>query len=92
MSKQAVRVTHDADGRGQQRRSRPIEHVFIAGASHLITELREVGFYDLAAGTLVEARRRALYLKDIIENKDGYRALYFPNGEPIRRESHLQVM
>jgi hypothetical protein len=69
-----------------------IEQVFIAGAGHLITELREVGFYDLAADTLEEARRRALYLKDIIENKDGYKALYFPNGDPIRRESHLQVM
>lgn len=69
-----------------------IETVFINGANTLIDELAQTRFYDLATTTLEEARQRALFLKDVIENKDGYRALYYPNGDPISRESQLQVM
>jgi len=69
-----------------------VETVFIEGATALIDGLSKTDFYSLAGNTLEEARTRALFLKDIIENKDGYRALYYPNGEPIGRESQLQVM
>ncbi len=38
-----------------------------------------------------EALKRLEFLKDVIENKDGYR-LFYVNGEPIKRESDLQVI
>jgi hypothetical protein len=69
-----------------------VETVFIDGAKELINELTQTAFYSTNGNTLDEARTRALFLKDIIENKDGYRALYYPNGDPIGRESQLQVM
>jgi len=35
--------------------------------------------------------RRVHFLKDVIENKDGYR-LFYMNGKPIKREEDLQIM
>jgi len=69
-----------------------IEKVFIEGAGRLVAGLSQTDFYLLSGNTLDEAKARALFFKDIIENKDGYRALYYPDGEPIGRESQLQVM
>jgi hypothetical protein len=38
-----------------------------------------------------EAYERIMYLKDVIENKDGYRIFYI-DGEVIKRERDLQIM
>lgn len=48
------------------------------------------GFYDVPGNTFEEARQRLLYLKDLIENKGAYRYFYL-DGEPVRRESDLQI-
>jgi len=57
-------------------------------ASHL---LQHTGFYDLVGDTLTEARQRAEFLKDVIENKGGWR-LFYVNGEPVRREADLHIL
>lgn len=48
-------------------------------------------FYDQTGNTRAEAHTRVMFLKDVIENKGGHR-LFFANGEPIRRESDLQIL
>ena len=38
-----------------------------------------------------EAYQRVIFLKNVIENKDGYRIFYI-KGQPIKRESDIQIM
>jgi hypothetical protein len=47
-------------------------------------------FYALLGFTADEALRRILFLKDVIENKGGYR-LFYKKGKPIRSEEDLQI-
>jgi hypothetical protein len=51
----------------------------------------ETAFYSLRGKTFSEARKRIIFLKDVIENKDGYRAFYDAKGKLITREEHLQI-
>jgi hypothetical protein len=48
-------------------------------------------FYRTAGDSLDEARQRALFLKHVIEDRDGYRFFYV-NGQPVQRESDLQIL
>ncbi len=48
-------------------------------------------FYGLTGSTYDEAFKRVKYMKDVIENKDGYR-LFYVKGKPIEREEDLQIM
>jgi hypothetical protein len=48
-------------------------------------------FYQLRGGTQEETRQRILFLKDVIENKGGYRVFYH-KGKPIERESDLHIL
>jgi len=48
-------------------------------------------FYDEPIGSYEAAYNRVIYLKQVIENMDGYRIFYI-DGKPIKRESDLQVM
>ena len=47
-------------------------------------------FYTIKGDTASEAHQRILYLKDVIENKGGWKALYV-GEEVIRREEDLHV-
>ena len=49
------------------------------------------GFYQTDGETYEEAHLRVRFLKDVIENKDGYR-LFYVKGKPIERESDLQIL
>ena len=48
-------------------------------------------FYEQVGNTHEEARRRVMFLKDVIENKGGHR-LFYADGKPIRREKDLQLL
>lgn len=75
-----------------ERNVRDIETLFIRQLSQFIQELAESSaFYRTNAETVEETRSRVLFLKDVIENKGGHR-LFFAHGEPIRRESDLQIL
>jgi hypothetical protein len=64
---------------------------FVRQASDLVSGLADnTQFFALTGDTLTEARERVRYLKDVIENKGGYRA-FFVDGEPIRSEKDLHV-
>jgi len=68
------------------------EAVFIRQVSALIESLREEGkFYSTADNTYEEAYKRVLFLKQVIENNDGYR-IFYVKGQPLKRESDLQLM
>jgi hypothetical protein len=52
---------------------------------------QDTDFYDLLGETYDEAWARVMFLKDVIENKDGYR-IFYVKGEPIQREADLQIL
>jgi hypothetical protein len=52
----------------------------------------ETGFYDIFGSTLEETRARVAFLKDVLENKDGYRLFYDKRGRPMRRERDVQIL
>lgn len=52
---------------------------------------RETAFYKLPGKTYDEARQRALFFKDVIENKGGHR-LFYVNGQPIEREADAHIL
>jgi hypothetical protein len=62
------------------------EHVRALVSDHLAG----TAFYELG-DSFEESLQRVLFLKDVIENKDGYRAFYL-NGKPLKREADLQIM
>lgn len=53
--------------------------------------LDESDFYKTRGDTLEEAYQRVMFLKNVIENKDGYR-IFYVKGQPIKRESDIQIM
>lgn len=70
-----------------------VEVVFQDNVKELINILNsETTFYNYEPrSTYNAALARVHFLKDVIENKDGYRLFYY-NGEPIKREADLQVI
>ena len=48
-------------------------------------------FYNLKGDTHAEAHKRVQYLKEVIENNDGYRLFYY-KGKPIEREADAHVL
>jgi hypothetical protein len=68
------------------------ETQFIHNVRALVAALdRETSFFHVAGDTATEARQRIAFLKDVIENKGGWR-LFYDNGIPFRRESDLQIV
>jgi len=65
--------------------------IFVDQAKEVVSELGTTPFYSLAGDTCDEALARLHFLKDIIENKDGYR-LFYVKGQPIKREKDLQIL
>lgn len=57
----------------------------------LLTEkLSKIGFYNTEGDSYSAALKRINYLKDVIENMDGYR-LFYVKGQPIKKEEDLQI-
>ena len=46
-------------------------------------------FFEIQPNSYEEALQRALYLKDVIENNDGYR-IFYSNGKPVASENTIQ--
>lgn len=70
-----------------------VEILFNTNVPSLINKLiTETEFYKaLNISSYKESMKRVLFLKDVIENKDGYKLFYY-NGQPIKREADLQVI
>lgn len=68
------------------------ELFYIQQIIEFVSELNvNTKFYSIKGDTLKEARARVDFLKDIIENKGGYR-IFYVKGNPIKREADLQIM
>ncbi|MFD1957804.1 hypothetical protein ACFSL6_27420 [Paenibacillus thailandensis] len=51
----------------------------------------ETDFYRTSGNTFEESLQRVIYLKNVIENNDGYR-IFYSNGLPIKKEEDLQIL
>ncbi len=68
------------------------ESIFIDQVEKLISILeKQQEFTKVKWDTFEETYQRILYLKQVIENNDGYKIFYI-NGEPVKREADLQLM
>ncbi|TAL04333.1 MAG: hypothetical protein EPO08_01590 [Rhodospirillaceae bacterium] len=67
------------------------EAIFNAQIRELQAILSTGTFYKIPTNTYEEAHARIEYLKNVIENQDGYRAFY-KDGKPLHREKDLQIM
>ena len=69
-----------------------VQKLFVEKLSKFINLLnKETKFYFLEKDTLSAAYERVLFLKNVIENKDGYR-IFYVNGIPIKREKDVHIM
>jgi len=70
-----------------------VETLFVHQISNLVeTLLAETGFYEISPESSFEqALKRVGYLKEVIENNDGYR-LFYIDKQPIKREDDLQII
>ena len=65
--------------------------IFEVQVREFVALLETKGFYGLPFNTIEETRTRIEYLKDVIENKGGWR-VFFHDGKPIGREADLQIL
>jgi hypothetical protein len=83
---------------GEEAKSVSKEHVeevynlFVDELSKFINQLsQKTKFYEKYGDTLEESYERVSFLRDVIENKDGYRIFYI-KGKPIKRELDIHIM
>ena len=68
------------------------EFLFIEKIHNFVEMLEEQNqFTKVKWDTFEETYQRVMYLKQVIENNDGYRIFYI-DGEPVKREADLQLM
>lgn len=69
------------------------EKSFIDTVTRLVAFIyeKESNFFTIKEDTFDESYKRVLYLKQVIENNNGYKIFYI-NGQPVKRESDLQLM
>ncbi len=75
-----------------ERRVHEVYNLFVTELSSFIRQLStETGFYTKTGDTLAKSYERVMFLKNVIENKDGYRIFYI-KGQPIKREEDVKIM
>ena len=67
------------------------EAVFITAIRKLVEERLDGTEFYRAGDSFDESLKRVHFLKDVIENKDGYR-IFYVKGSPLEREADLQIM
>jgi hypothetical protein len=65
--------------------------LFVEQLDRFVETLAQTPFYSNPGNTKEESRRRVQFLKDVIENKGGWRVFYV-NGKPVRRESDVHIL
>lgn len=74
-----------------QQKVSETENLYIRNIDTLVQRLiAETQFYASRQNTYTETYARVMFLKDVIENKDGYKVFY-DGSTPIRREADLQL-
>lgn len=68
------------------------EKRFISQVEAFVTRLLETSdFFQTNKDAFEETYQRVIFLKQVIENNDGYKFFYV-DGEPVKRESDLQLI
>ncbi|WP_316674836.1 hypothetical protein [uncultured Tolumonas sp.] len=67
------------------------ETMFIERVKSLAAKLQKTDFYSTTSDTFNETLERVKFLKQVIENNDGYKIFYI-KGVPVKRESDLQLL
>ena len=71
---------------------REVDNRFVQNICQLVGLIsKHSAFYNTPGATLDETRRKIEFLKQVIENQDGYR-IFYVNGKPVERESDLQIL
>ena len=72
---------------------RDVQHYLVTNVHMFLTKnALDYRFYEIPPdASYVETLKRIQYLKDCIENKDGYK-LFYVDGKPINREQYLQLL
>ncbi|MGH8602115.1 MAG: hypothetical protein ACREXR_04860 [Gammaproteobacteria bacterium] len=86
----------EESGRGavtaSSEKVREAQQLYMQRAKKLATSVNEqTGFYQIEPNSLDAARNRVAFLKQVIENQDGYR-IFYVKGRPIKREADLQIL
>lgn len=70
-----------------------VEQVFINQLSEFVELLhQQTNFYEISPKlSYVETMKRVIFLKEVIEDNDGWK-LFYLKGEPLKREADLQVI
>ncbi|MDF5736746.1 MULTISPECIES: hypothetical protein [unclassified Nostoc] len=75
-----------------EERVAEVKALFVEQIGQLVNEyLKPSGFYQSPGNTYFEVKKRILLIKDVIENKGGYRFFYI-NKKPLRREVDLKII
>ena len=75
-----------------EERVEEVNKLFVKKLSLFIDQLsQKTEFYKRKGDTLEESHERVIFLKSVIEDKDGYR-IFYSNGKPIKRESDIHIM
>lgn len=90
-----IKYKEDSGGQAKAASSEKVtasEEFYITQFGQLISQLEiETEFYKRGIDTFQECRDRLLFLKAEIENNGAYR-LFYHSGQPIQRESDLQIL
>ncbi len=68
-----------------------VQNLLVDNIENLVDILKRENFYQEKGDTYQSALKRIQFLKQVIENNDGYRLFYY-NNQAIQRESDLQVI
>ncbi len=90
-----IKLKEDTKGEAKSDSSSKVAFV----QNLLINQVRELvgslnastNFYEQDRNTYDGAYARVIFLKDVIENKGGWRSFYV-NGKPVNNEGNLQIM
>lgn len=67
-----------------------IQRLFVEYLGEFVQTVSQTSFYSIPGNTKEECLERVEFLKDIIENKGGWKAFYI-DDKPIRREKDLHI-
>lgn len=71
---------------------REVDNRFVQNISYLVQLIvQHSQFYSMLGTTMEEAHKKIDYLKQVIENEDGYR-IFYVGGKPVEREKDLQIL
>jgi hypothetical protein len=76
-----------------EERVRLTEQVYVEGLKRQLINVlfEQTSFYQTVGNTKDEARKRVEFLKDVIENKDGY-TIFWHGHAPVRTENDIQIL